>query len=275
MSYRSSMRVVVPVALLAGCAASVLMAQRAPRGEGQGGCRDGDWGDDSRARYCEVRDAGFKPGGAVSVDPGVTGAIRIVGWDRDSVAVTSKVQTQAETDADARALAQQIRVVISDGTIRAEGPATRRRESWIVSFEVSVPRRTDLNAQTVNGPISVAGVTGKMDLTAVNGPLSLDAVGGDVHARTTNGPLVVTLDGDTWDGRGLDSQTSNGPVELTIPAHYSAHLETGTVNGPMSFDFPITVQGRFSGRSIETDLGNGGPTVRATTTNGPLTVRRR
>jgi hypothetical protein len=40
-------------------------------------------------------------------------------------------------------------------------------------------------------------------------------------------------------------------------------------------DFPITVQGRFSSRNIETDLGSGGPTIRAVTTNSPLTVRRR
>jgi hypothetical protein len=275
MSFRSSMRVVVPTALVLGCAASSLMAQRARNDDGPDRCRDRSWGDDSRAHFCEIREAGFKAGGAVTVDPGVNGAIRFTGWDRDSVAVTAKVQTQAETDEDARALARQIRIVITDGTIRADGPSTTRRESWSVSFELSVPRRSDLTARTVNGPISVAEVTGKMDLTAVNGPVHLDGVGGDVHARTTNGPLVVTLTGDKWDGRGLDSETSNGPVELTIPANYSAHLETGTVNGPMSFDFPITVQGRISSRNIETDLGSGGPTVRATTTNGPLTVRRR
>lgn len=275
MSFRSSVRVVVPAALFVICAAASLMAQRVRNGDGPDRCRDGDWGDDSRAHFCEIRPAGFKAGGAISVDPGANGAIRFTGWDRDSVAVTAKVQTQAETDDDARALARQVRIVIAGGAIRAEGPSTRRRESWSVSFDVSVPRRSDLTARTVNGPISVADVTGNMDLTAVNGPVNLDAVGGDVHARTTNGPLVVHLDGAKWDGRGLDSETSNGPVELTIPANYSAHLETGTVNGPMSFDFPITLQGRFNGRTIETDIGTGGPTVRARTTNGPLTVRRR
>ena len=56
---------------------------------------------------------------------------------------------------------------------------------------------------------------------------------------------------------------------------YNAELETGTVNGPMSIDFPMTVtlQGRI-GRSLTTTLGSGGPPVRVTTQNGPLTVRR-
>jgi DUF4097 and DUF4098 domain-containing protein YvlB len=275
MSHRSSARVLAPLSLFVCFAASSLMAQRARHDEGIGRCRDGDWGDDSRSHYCEIRESGFKAGGAVSVDPGQNGAIRFTGWDRDSVAVTAKIQTQAETDDEARALARDIRIVISNGSIRADGPGTGRRQSWSVSFEVSVPRRTDLTARTVNGPIAVDDVAGRMELTAVNGPVHLDGVGGDVHARTTNGPLVVTLSGAKWDGTGLDSETSNGPVELTIPANYSAHLETGTVNGPMNFDFPITVQGRFSSRNIETDLGGGGPTIRVVTTNGPLTVRRR
>ena len=33
----------------------------------------------------------------MTVDPGVNGAIRVTGWDRDSVAVTIKVQHQDGT----------------------------------------------------------------------------------------------------------------------------------------------------------------------------------
>jgi hypothetical protein len=270
-----SVRIVTVVSLLA-CAAGPLAAQRHPRGDDWlASCRDRDWGDDSRARFCEVRTTGFKAGGAVSVDPGDNGAVRISGWDRDSVGVTAKVQTQARTDEGAQALAREIRITASGGTITAAGPSTSGRRSWSVSFDVLVPRRTDLTARTVNGPISVDEVAGKMDLHAVNGPLRLDGVGGDVHARTVNGPLVVVLEGDHWDGTGLDSETRNGPVVLTLPERYSAHLETGTVNGPMHLDIPVTLQGRIDFHRISTDIGSGGAPVRAVTTNGPVTVRNR
>ncbi len=252
-----------------------LLAQRPQFDEGMDSCQDRDWGDDSRAHFCEIRNTGFKAGGSVTVDPGSNGAIRVSGWDRDSVAVIAKVRSQARTDEAARELARQVRITTEGGAIRADGPSTSGRSWWSVSFDVMVPRRTDLTARTVNGPIAVGDVAGKMDLNAVNGPLSLGGVGGDVHARTVNGPLTVTLSGSKWDGTGLDSETQNGPVTLTIPSGYAAHLETGTVNGPMSFDFPITVQGRLTSRNIETDLNGGGPTIRAVTTNGPLIVRRR
>lgn len=268
-----TLRAVLPLALLVG-SVTALPAQQPSTDDWLAECRRGDWGGHARARFCEVRQTGFKATGQTSIDPGANGGIAVSGWDRDSVAVTVKIRAQAGTDDAARGLAQQIRIAASGGTIRADGPSTSGRESWSVIFDVSVPRRSDVTAETVNGPISVDNVTGRMELRAVNGPVHLDAVGGDVHARTTNGPLVVSLEGGRWDGAGLDGETQNGPVNLTLPANYAAHLETGTVNGPMSLDYPITLQGRISFRRISTDIGGGGPPVRVVTTNGPVTVRR-
>ena len=45
------------------------------------------------------------------------------------------------------------------------------------------------------------------------------------------------------------------------------------MNGPMMLDIPVTVQGRLDFHHIATDIGAGGPPVRAVTTNGPVTVR--
>jgi DUF4097 and DUF4098 domain-containing protein YvlB len=116
-------------------------------------------------------------------------------------------------------------------------------------------------------------VTGDIDVTTSNGPLSLENLGGNVRARTTNGPLSITLDGPKCDGSGLEARTSTGPVTISVPEGYNARLEAGTTNGPVNLGFPITVVGRIT-RDISTNLGAGGATIRATTTNGPLTVRR-
>lgn len=212
-------------------------------------------------------------GGTITVDGGQNGGARVEGWDRDSIDVIARIQTNARSEDDARALAREISISVSNGTIRANGPQSRRGASWSVSFDVLVPRASDLNITTYNGPVAVRSVHGKMELQAENGPLAIDDAGGDVHGRTTNGPLDVRLTGKSWDGRGLDAETTNGPVTMEIPSSYSAHLETGTENGPMQIEFPITVQGILS-KHITSDLGSGGPTVRAVTTNGPLVLTR-
>ena len=72
----------------------------------------------------------------------------------------------------------------------------------------------------------------------------------------------------------MDVETTNGGVELVVPEGFNADLETGTVNGGIDIDFPITVQGRI-GRRINTTLGAGGPLVRVMTTNGGVTISSR
>jgi DUF4097 and DUF4098 domain-containing protein YvlB len=239
-------------------------------------CRRDRWNRrDDRVKHCEIREDSLRaPGGnsTITVDPGLNGGVAIRGWDKDSIYIRAKIQTYGRSEDAAAALARQVRIVVSGSTIRAEGP----NEGWSVSFEVYVPRRSNLDLETENGPLSVREVVGTMDLEAHNGPVALRGVGGLVRARVQNGPLVVSLTGTRWEGEGLDAETVNGPVTLAVPEGYSAQLETGTVNGPMSVDFPLTVtiQGRISHR-INTTLGSGGARVRVVTTNGPLSIRRR
>lgn len=237
-------------------------------------CRRRSWSDHPHA--CVVRETGMRATtGTLTAEPGPNGGVNVVGWDRDSVAVVARIQANARNDADAQRLAEAVRIEAAGRSIRAVGPSQTSRENWSVVFDVSVPRRTDLSLETRNGPLSVEDVSGTMDLQALNGPVSLSDVAGDVTVRVQNGPLSVLLGGERWEGKGLDAETVNGPVDLAIPARYSTQLETGTVNGPMDLSFPLTVtiQGRVSHR-IQSTLGDGGAPVRVVTTNGPLSIRR-
>jgi DUF4097 and DUF4098 domain-containing protein YvlB len=101
----------------------------------------------------------------------------------------------------------------------------------------------------------------------------LKKLGGTVKGSTTNGGLVVELAGDRWDGETLDVRTTNGGVVMSIPENYSANLETGTVNGGISVDFPVTVQGDLK-KQLAVNLGSGGATIKAMTTNGGVRIRR-
>ena len=98
-------------------------------------------------------------------------------------------------------------------------------------------------------------------------------MGGSVKGSTTNGGLVVELTGDRWDGETLDVSTTNGGVIMSVPENYSAHVETGTVNGSVNTDFPVTVQGRIT-KQLALNLGSGGATVRAMTTNGGVHLKK-
>jgi DUF4097 and DUF4098 domain-containing protein YvlB len=227
------------------------------------------------AQFCETRDFTLPASKGLSVDGRENGGVTVHGWNRSDIRVLAMVQTQGETDADASAIAKNIAISANAGSIGATGPErNNRRESWSVSYEIWAPAHTDLTLVAMNGGIAVDNVDAQMDLETMNGGLTLTDVDGNVRGTTTNGGVTVSLSGDRWHGTGLDLKTTNGGVHLSLPTNYSAMLQAGTVNGGLDLGFPVTVQGTL-GRTLTTQLGAGGATIRATTTNGGVSVRRR
>jgi hypothetical protein len=235
-------------------------------------CNDGRRSGD-RASHCEIKEFPVEATGRLSVNGGTNGGATIKGWGRGNVLVRAKIQTQAQTDAEARALAGQIRILTAGSEVRAEGPETGRNSNWGVSYEIFVPQQTDLSAKTHNGGIRISDVRGRIEFEALNGGISLARLAGSVHGRTTNGGVHIDLAGNHWDGEGLEAASTNGGVTMNVPANYSARLEAATTNGGLHVDFPVKVQGEV-GRHLSLTLGAGGALVRATTTNGGVTIRR-
>src|SRR5829696_1205372 len=237
-------------------------------------CRENNWYNDRLVGNCEIREQTLAPsGGAIAIDGKQNGGVSVKGWDQNQFLVRARVQTGAPTAAEAAALGQQVRIETSGAKIFASGPESRRDYHWDVSYEVFVPRRADLSLETHNGGIVIADVNGKIDFSAVNGGVVLKRVGGAVRGSTTNGGLVVELSGDRWDGESMDVSTTNGGVIMSVPENYSANLQTGTVNGSVNVDFPVTVQGKLS-KQIALNLGSGGALVKAMTTNGGVHLKR-
>jgi len=263
-------RSVLVAALVALIGVSALAQQKG----GSMTCRDNGWYNDKLEGNCEIREQTLAMSGApIAIDGKQNGGISVKGWDQNQVLMRARVQTGAPTAAEAADLAKQIRIETSGAKIYASGPETRKNYHWDVSYEVFVPRRADLSLETRNGGIVISDVNGKIDFNALNGGVVLRKVGGAVRGSTTNGGLVVELSGDRWDGETLDVRTTNGGVVLSVPENYSAKLETGTVNGSINVDFPVTVQGKIN-KELALNLGSGGATVKAMTTNGGVRVKR-
>ena len=237
-------------------------------------CDRDNWGyNNDGDRYCEVREVTLPANrDMISVDGKQNGGIKVHGWDRNEILVRAKVMAHARNESTAERLAEEVEIR-TRRTIYADLPDTGRKEWTWVSYELFVPRQSNLSLETHNGGISIENVDGQMDFEALNGGVKLADLAGDVRGTTTNGGVSVELTGDAWDGAGLDVRTTNGGVKIYVPDHYSAELETSTVNGKVVVDFPVTVRGRIDSR-IATTLGRGGKTIHVKTINGSVKVRR-
>lgn len=250
----------------------LLALASASAGQGRSIECDDTWGDDPS--YCEVRQETLAAGNPIDVDASPNGGVRVIGWDRPDAVLHARIVAYGSSEQEAREVAAQVTIDTGGNQVRARGPQRDGERRWSVSYELQVPQGSQLTLNTVNGGISVRDLRGSVRLRARNGGIKLEDVGGEIRGETTNGGVDVTLRGDRWEGSGLNVETSNGGIKLSLPANYSAELETGTTNGRINIDFPVTVQGRI-GKHIQTTLGAGGPKIRVMTYNGGVSVRRR
>lgn len=254
-------------------AAAAAYAQMQDNRDKSMSCRENRSRDD-QARHCDIREETFASPGHINVDGGVNGGAQIKGWLRNDVLVRAKVETWADSDSQASMLAGQVHVDSAGGQIRATGPDKADRSGWSVSYEIFVPQTSDLNLKTHNGGISISDVRGRIEFDAMNGGVNLKRVAGDVNGDTVNGGIHVELAGSSWEGRQLEARTSNGGVTISMPEHYSAHIQTETVNGNIQSDFPLTLHGNLRPRNLDFNIGSGGPLIRVTTTNGGVRLKR-
>jgi len=240
-------------------------------------CSSENWSSDDKQQYRELRESTVAAGGVIDVDAGRNGGISVKGENRSDVLVRACVQAWGETLDAAKAAVSSVRVSTA-GAIRADGP---EQSNYSVSFQILVPRNTDLRLKAHNGGISIGAVGGRIEFETVNGGVSLHQLSGDVHGRTTNGGVNVMLSGRSWEGSGLDVTTSNGGVNLTMPENYAANIETGTVNGGFSSDIAalnITTEDvkgagwNNRAKQIKTAINGGGAPIRVATTNGGIRI---
>lgn len=258
-------------AVLAGCAATVLLLGPAPilAQADSGWCRDA-----RDADYCEIRELTLEPrNGELEVTARPNGGIRVEAWNGNEVRVEARVTTRARGRVDAEELAADVHIVSAPGRLQTDGPRTRGRTHWEVSYRIQVPVGTNLDLSTTNGGIQVSGVQGTVEARTTNGSIRLNDLEGAVRAQSTNGGVEANFSQGARIQRDTELRTTNGSVTLTLPEGASARLEASTTNGGITTDFPITVQGRV-GRSLSGTIGEGGPEIRVRTTNGAIRIRK-
>jgi len=274
------------VAFLVGIAVSPAHGQDKVREklrsrENRSFCTDNNWsgGDGDNVSSIELREATTSAGGTITVDGRQNGGINVRGEERSDVLVRACIHAWGKSDEAAKATVASIKVVTS-GTIHAEGADSDR--NWSVSYELLVPRNSNLNLTAHNGGVSIRNVDGNAEFETMNGGVFLADVAGSFKGRTTNGGVFVKLAGNSWKGSGLDVVTTNGGVNILMPETYAANIETGTVNGGFQSTIPAlnvtteNLKGDYWGRQrtkrINTSFNGGGAPIRIITTNGGVRI---
>ncbi|MDB4898784.1 MAG: hypothetical protein JWN53_592 [Gemmatimonadetes bacterium] len=143
-----------------------------------------------------------------------------------------------------------------------------------VDFEVRVPKGVKVGVWSVNGGVSVDGVTNEVLAGTVNGSVDAVSAGGPVQASTVTGSVHATM--GRLDGtEDLRFTTVNGSVVAEFAGDIDADIDLSTVNGHFQTDWPVTITGRIDPKHLRATLGKGGRRIRLSTVNGNVELRKR
>jgi hypothetical protein len=227
----------------------------------------------------------------LQVSPHRNGGVQVAGWDKNTYSVTACKAAAGSSDEAERSLSR-ITMDIDHGKISVKGPGDENE--WTVELLIRTPKSATIDLDTMNGPISLYDVDGKLtaratngpislknfsgdaEITAVNGPISVEGSKGSVRVRTENGPISVALEGKAWSGTGLSADAKNGPVTLMVPSGYASSFVVESTNYA-----PVSCMGSICDNARKTwddehrriEYGNAPAMIRLSTVNGPVSVR--
>jgi hypothetical protein len=141
-----------------------------------------------------------------------------------------------------------------------------------INFDVQVPRGVRLNAFTTNGRVHCLNLDSVVQAATTNGDVEV-STSEWASAKTTNGGLRVSMGNAKWSGE-LELLTTNGSVDVTLPASAEFKVDANTTNGGIRTDFPITIEGRFGPKSLSGTVGGGGRDLKVATTNGGIELKK-
>jgi hypothetical protein len=145
----------------------------------------------------------------------------------------------------------------------------------VVEFRVLVPKGVKVGVNTINGAVTVDGVTAQVDAGTINGDVDVSTAGGPVNASSINGDVRARL-GRLDSDASMHFTTITGNVIVEFGGDFGADVDLQTVNGSLNTNFEMTITGRLDPKHLRTHIGKpGGPRIRLETVNGSVELRHR
>ncbi len=114
----------------------------------------------------------------------VSGEIEVYGWDRNEVRVHGDIGDDVEAfvlERDGNRVI--VKVILPD--------RHRHSNDMDAELEIQIPRKSDLEINTVSADVTVSDVEGSRRLQTVSGDVETDVFKDDVEAKSVSGDIVV------------------------------------------------------------------------------------
>lgn len=235
-------------------------------------------------------------GGTLSISGAPAGSITVEGWERSEFEVDATIELQAPTAADLDLLAtlntfivdvdvNHIRILTSGTHDRAFMKRTVKNFPkaliglpWKIDYHIKVPALTDMDIDAGNGPISILGVEGALQLNALNSDANLSLTGGLVSVLIQTGTVNLRIPGRGWHGLGAEFKVASGKLNVELIPGFSADINGSVLRfGAIAVSAPDVKPRERDGitaRSMRARAGSGGATLEFTVGDGTIEIKQ-
>ena len=181
----------------------------------------GDWGKAKYERTVQEQ-APLAPGSTVVAQTSF-GSITIIGADVTDCNVVAQIRVQAPTEEEAREIAEKVEIKLEPVgqtlTVKAEKPPKKRGRSISISYDITVPKQTNVECTSSYGAIELSNIDGDVKGKTSSGSISAENIQGSAQLDTSYGPVTCKdISGDNIKVKSssgaINAENIRGSAEL-------------------------------------------------------------
>jgi len=130
----------------------------------------------------------------------------------------------------------------------------------------------DVVAHTSGGSIKVGEVKGNVDVHTSGGRISVKKVEGAIKAKTSGGSVSAYI--STQPESDCSLSTSGGSVTVYLADDIGVNVNARASGGRVYTEFPVTIKGEISKRSLNAKINDGGPELYLHTSGGSIYIKK-
>lgn len=171
----------------------------------------GNW---ARAKYERtVQKQASLDSGSTVVAHTSSGSITVTGADVADCNVVAQIRVQAPTEQEARDIGEQVKIKLEQVgqtlTVKADKPRKKRRCSIAISYDITVPKQTNVECASSYGSVKLSNILGSAKGKSSSGSISAENIQGSVDLDTSYGSVTcVNVSGDN-----IKLESSSGAIE--------------------------------------------------------------
>jgi DUF4097 and DUF4098 domain-containing protein YvlB len=169
------------------------------------------------------RQAPLSPGSKLYVETS-SGSITITGGDVTECSVIAEICGRAPTEEEAQLLVEQVKIELetlgNTLTVKAEKPPRKNKRSVSISYDITIPKQTDIECSSSYGSIELANIhgetngktsSGTIEAKNIEGPANLITSYGSVNCRNITGDNISVKSGSG----SITAEIIKGSAQLT------------------------------------------------------------